>query len=603
MKKIILIILLLFTAINLFSQDFTVEKYICEINVSNEGWFDITENYDINFTAPKHGITRDILTTYDFQDINNVLSKRKISFSNVETPGHKFVRSPEFTEKFSGMMNLKIGDPNRLVTGLQHYEIKYRVNDALIKEDSVFQLYWNIKPNGWTADFKKIEFKINLPEGFNVSAENSFTYAGGNHSDTVSNDFEYFFNDNHYSGISREGYISLPGESVTVLIKIPSELFKSNATLLVKKNLIWPGILVALFGVFGLFWLRFGRDDKVIPVTSYYPPLGIDPALAGYLMDDGYNSNQLISFIPKWGAEGLLKIKEIQKESRLTPNDFELTKLAELPAGRPDYEQTIFRGIFEGSGFTVNLSEILKSQGLDQLSEMIDLNKVNIESSAKPIKISSLRNVFYLTMNKAQQQLSDKGMSFYKISGEKAMLISVGICILLTLALPAFMLYKFGFIAAISAFVACLILVWLSFTMRKKNLKGNSVYAELLGFYNFVKLADSERIKTLINDDPAYFEKTMSYALSFGMLEKWATNFDGLLSQPPKFYSHSNSIKNNHSFSMNNFGKSFGSSMRAAGATMVSSPSRSGSSGSSSHSSSGGGRSGGGFGGGGGGSW
>jgi len=95
----------------------------------------------------------------------------------------------------------------------------------------------------------------------------------------------------------------------------------------------------------------------------------------------------------------------------------------------------------------------------------------------------------------------------------------------------------------------------------------------------------------LLKESPSYFESTMGYALSFGAFAVWAKKFEAMNTQPPDWY---RSASGGH-FTMNNFSRSFNSSMSKASSYMVSSPSSSGSSG--------GGSSGGGFGGGGGGSW
>lgn len=103
-------------------------------------------------------------------------------------------------------------------------------------------------------------------------------------------------------------------------------------------------------------------------------------------------------------------------------------------------------------------------------------------------------------------------------------------------------------------------------------------------------MAEENKLKMLLKDSPTYFESTMSYALAFGLFDKWAKKFETLDLQPPNWYSSSAGV-----LSMHHFSNSFSNSIASAKTTMVSAP--------SSSSSSGGGSSGGGFGGGGGGSW
>ena len=51
-------LLLILLAINTgLAQDFTVQNYTVNITVHQEGYFDVVENYDLNFEIPK-GLVR-----------------------------------------------------------------------------------------------------------------------------------------------------------------------------------------------------------------------------------------------------------------------------------------------------------------------------------------------------------------------------------------------------------------------------------------------------------------------------------------------------------------------------------------------------------------
>tara|TARA_R110001592_G_C13099060_1_gene744022 strand:- start:1249 stop:1632 length:384 start_codon:yes stop_codon:yes gene_type:complete len=127
--------------------------------------------------------------------------------------------------------------------------------------------------------------------------------------------------------------------------------------------------------------------------------------------------------------------------------------------------------------------------------------------------------------------------------------------------------------------------------MIKKNAVGNQLLSELKGFKRFIKVAEENKLKMLLKEDPGYFENTMGYALAFGLFEKWARKFEALNVQPPNWYTSTG----NNALTMHNFSRSFSRTIAGTQSNMVSSPKSSGSSG--------GGSSGGGFGGGGGGSW
>ncbi|MCB0473042.1 MAG: DUF2207 domain-containing protein, partial [Flavobacteriaceae bacterium] len=221
MKSIFSLLLLFLTTITSFSQGFLVNNCKVDIYISEKGYFDVVENYDINFTEYKHGIYRTILTSYDLKDFEGKREKRKIWISHIEVPGHHFESPFDFVQKLSDRVDIKIGDKDKTIIGAQHYEIKYRVGNAFLFEGPVIRFYWNIKPDDWYADFEKIEFSVHAPEGITLSEENCFVYSGYTGISTLSDAFNLYYENNTLTGTSKSGYVSHKGDSVTVLINLP----------------------------------------------------------------------------------------------------------------------------------------------------------------------------------------------------------------------------------------------------------------------------------------------------------------------------------------------------------------------------------------------
>ena len=563
MKKIILFLVFLLVETVGFAQGFLVKEFTVDVFLNAEGYFDVVENYEIDFLVPKHGIYREIITDYKFKTAEGKTEKRKLVIENIEVPGHPFTTNFGIEQRTEGKIEIKIGNKSELVTGLQHYEIKYRVYNGFIFEDDLVEFYWNLKPHDWQTVFQKINFKIHAPKGSELSAQNCFIYAGNTGTTTPSTDFDYSYSNDIFSGQSHDFFYSLPGQDVTVLMKLPKNLIKENLiTPSPWQQYGWIGILVFLLLVFWFVWLKFGRDEKAILTTSYYPPKDIDPAMAGFLINDKEDTSDLISLFPHWASQGLIAMEEIPKAGLFGKSDMKLTRLGSIPINSPDYQHRIFSGLFNIWGDVV--------------------------------LVSNLRNMFYVTMSTAKKELHAAAQKYYEQDSTKVMNIAIIVAIVLGVLLCVIFLFVFGPVAAIVAPIVCVFIVFMSFYLQKKNSKGNAVFSELKGFKQFIKMAEINRIKELIKQDPQYFEKTMSYALTFGLLEEWAKKFDALDVQPPSWYTSSGTTGMMGIYA---FSKSFSGSIAIAGSTMVCSPSSSGSS------SSGGGSSGGGFGGGGGGSW
>lgn len=597
MKKYILIIFLLFATVTAFTQDFIVNNCKIEIFLQKEGYFDVVEDYDIDFSAPKHGIFRTFQTDYDLLDEHGKVSKRKIKISNVEVPNYKFKTPFRFQQKLEDEYKIKIGDKNTTLLGPQHYQIKYRAENAFLYEDNQIKFYWNIKPDGWLTVFKKIDFLIHAPEGVSLNNDNSFVYSGASGTSTESTDFQLDFEGNVVKGKSKEFFMSVPGQSVTVLINLPKD---SIGQYIPKWQFLseygWLLIIAVLFLVYFLVWLKYGKDDHVVAAINYYPPKGIDPAMAGFLIDDKGDNSDLIALIPYWGAQGLIKMEEIPKSGFFGHSDTKLTQINTLPPNPSPYEEIIFSGLFGGGSGKIILNGVEidnNNPAMDFVNQILQKNKINLNLNKGEVLISSLRNTFYTTMRSAHTLLSAAAQQYYVNESKKVQKISTIILVVLAVVLCPVFLLTFGILAAVCIVIACVFLIFMSFFLIKKNKLGNQVFGDLKGFKQFIKVADENRLKALLQEDPGYFEATMAYALAFGLFERWAKKFDALSVQPPDWYTSSN----RSAFNMLYFSKSFSGNISGMKSNMVSSP------GSSSSSSSGGGSSGGGFGSGGGGSW
>jgi uncharacterized membrane protein YgcG len=557
MKNLFFLIFSLLLSNCLFAQDFIVNNYSVDITLQKEGNFDVVEKYDLTFESPKHGIFRDIITRYDFLNTSGEQEERIIEISKIKVPNHHFEATSKFAQRLGDNVQIKIGEADINLEGAQHYEIIYSVKNAFIYEENQINFYWNIKPSDWYAPFNKIDFKVHLPDGVNLVKGNYFLYSGSIGSTAPASDFVTKYSNRIFSGATRPNMVSFDGEAVTVLLKLPLGSIQENKP-------IWPFwstygwtiILTFVYIAFYAIWKKHGKDDHVTTTTSYYPPKGMDPAMVGFLIDDSGDTSDMISLIPFWASRGYLTIEEIDNQGLFAKDDTKLTKLKELEDEALPYQKQIYNGLF---------------------------------ASKNEVLVSGLKEKFYTTMGTAKGGLKEAAQIYYVNKSRKIKNYTMGGIVLATLILAPTFIYFWGVIAFFAVIFTCILLLIVSQYFIKKNKEGSMILSELKGFKQFIKIAEENKLKMLLKEDPTYFESTMSYALAFGMFEKWAKKFDGLNLAPPTWY-YSTSGR---MMTMSHFSKSFNSSMSSAQSTMVSSPSSSG----------GGGSSGGGFGGGGGGSW
>src|SRR5690554_2684348 len=563
MKNLFLFLFVFLGILKGYTQDFEVDKAQVDIYISADGYFDVVENYDLTFTEYKHGIYRYIQTSYDLLTEDGKEEKRRIKIRKIEVPGYDFDADPDFIQKLSDNLEIKIGDKNVTVIGPQYYQIKYRVYDAFLFEKDQILFYWNVKPADWNTVFKQLDFTIHPPKNVGVSDDDFFVYSGDTGETEESDEFQVSFDNGVFTASSLDGFTSYQGDSVTVLLNLPQGSIKEIKPLWpFWTDYGWTLILGIMLVAFYWIWNKFGKDDKAVAAISYFPPKGIDPAMAGFLIDDSGDTEDLISLIPDWGSRGIIKMEEIPKKGWFGKSDTKLTRLNLLPKEAPTYEQEIFNGLF----------------GSD--SELVE----------KEVLISSLKDSFYIKMASAKELLKNEAQIYYDPIAKKMQTRTMVGIVIIGLLLFGLFLVTWGLFAALAIIPTSIFLLTMSVHLIKKNAKGNRALSDLKGFKQFIKVAEENKLKMLLQESPSYFENTMSYALAFGLFNQWAKKFEALNLQPPNWYSSTTGA-----MTMNNFSNSFSSSISSAKSTMISSP--------SSSSSGGGGSSGGGFGGGGGGSW
>lgn len=562
MKNLFLLLIAFLAILNGYAQGFVVDNARIDIYINGDGYFDVVENYNLTFSEYKHGIYRNIQTSYDLLTEDGTKENRRIKIRKIEVPKYKFDADFDFVQKLKDNLEIKIGDEDVTLIGPQQYQIKYRVFDAFLFEKNQIRFYWNIKASQWDAVFKQLDFSIHLPKDVSINEDDFFVYSGASGDSSTTEEFDVTLANGVITAKSKPDFVSYPGNSITALVNLPLNSVKEIKPFWpFWTKYGWSLILVAILLLFYGIWNKYGKDDSVVATISYFPPNGIDPAMAGFLIDDRADTPDLISLIPCWGSRGIISMEHIPKKGLFGKDDTKLTMLKTLPANSPDYEEEIFNGLFGNS-----------------------------ETSGKEVLISSLKDSFYTTMASAKEKLKNKAQVYYDKKANRVKLLSTIGFLVGNVVLFFLFLFFWGLWAALAVIPVTIFLLLMMHYMVKKNSEGNKILSDLKGFKQFIKVAEENKLKMLLNDSPNYFETTMGYALAFGMFDKWANKFEALNLQPPSWYNSPVGV-----MTMRNFSNSFSGAMTTAQNTMVSSPSNS--------SSSGGGYSGGGFGGGGGGSW
>ncbi|HSE83299.1 MAG TPA: DUF2207 domain-containing protein [Thermodesulfobacteriota bacterium] len=569
LMKLTLIVIFSFLISLLFSFPIHAEEirdFRVEIFISRDGSINVEENinYDFGYEL-RHGIYREIPYKYQvdqFRNYNLRMDVNKVTDFNGNPYNYEVTRG-------GGMVNIKIGDADKEITGVHGYRIQYGVQKAIDFFKDHDELYWNVTGNGWKIPIKeasaKVYFDGEIPKGVKADC---YTGALGSREKDCS--FNITSN-----GVEFDVLRSFsPGEGLTIVVGLPKGILKEpsslqNALWFIADNWFFAVPLLTLF-ILSYVWHTQCRDPEGggVVAVKYEPPKDLTPAEAGTLMDERADILDITSTIIDLAVRGYIKIEEVESTKYIffSDRDYKLIRLKESGGNElKNHERKVFSGVFTGKA----------------------------GDDANQVMVSDLRNKFYTHLPGIRKALYSELVSsgYFLTDPEKIRSIFkwVGIGIM---AASIYLIPHWGI--KLSIVVSGLLILIFSRFMPRKTQRGSLAKEEVMGFREFIERAERDRIERLAKDDPTLFDRVLPYALVFGLGDRWAEAFRDMYSQPPSWY---NSPNYTRSFSSNMFVNDLGRSLSVMNSSFASSPSRSGRSGF------GGGSSGGGRGGGGGGSW
>lgn len=523
----------------LLDDDYYIDTYHVDIEVGEDNTFHITETLTYNFVQAHHGMTRVIPLWHTRNREDGSESKIYAKVSNV-----KCSDPIASTERDSKNYTIQVGSADAYVHGEKTYTLSYDYamgKDPLRKAD---ELYFNIVGTEWECPIANISWEIHMPKAFDAT---SLGYSVGNYAasgydtdmlqSTVTDQTitgSYAGNLNAYEGITvrctlREGYF----------------IYKIN---------YMPYVLVALVVLLCaiLFWFT-GKEDKVIPVISFEPPEGYNPLDVAFVEKEAVSNTDMAALLIYLANKGYLRIEQNKGK-----DSFSMTKIKDYD-GDNNIEALYMKGLFRRGNMAST-----KSLAKDSFYEDVDK-----------------------CITKENKKMKEK--KFFFPTAMPKFLYFIGACVVAVVFFNAFA--PKTWIAFVVCGIADIILALFMFFGSKRTKAGNQVYGQILGFKEFIKKAELDRLKMLVEENPSYYYDIMPYAYVLGLSDQWIENFETMHMPEPDWYS-----------GRDPFGDAVFYSMVRSANACATAPETSGG-GSSGGGFSGGGFSGGGSGGGGGGAW
>jgi uncharacterized protein (TIGR04222 family) len=574
-----------------------IQSYDVAMTIERDGTLRIVETITYNFgDVQKHGIARDLVQREHFDRDHDRRYKIHVegAVDGAGTP------VPVQTSTTGPYLHVRIGDPNKTVTGVNRYVLTYTVLGAPKSFADHDELYWDAIGNQWTVPIYDVTVTVAGPVEFTKFAcfsgpPGSFVPCG-----------DGFGAGNFDAKATFTQRYLAEGSGLTIVVAMPKGTIQPPPQPIIEKRKTFVDAFaitklttglaggLALLGVALVVVLatRRGRDrrysgsevdaamgnvsgdEELVPIlhrergpVEYIPPENIRPGQVGTLVDEQANLLDVTASIVDLAVRGFLTIAEVEPEHHHRHPDYELTATPGKGKGTPlPYEQLLLHELFD-----------------------------NRDS----VKLSDLKYKFRASLAKIQDAMYDDTVAqgWYRIRPDRTRgrWVGLGVLVLaLGIGLTALIAYTTSFgLVPLALVVTAIALLIAAGHMPARTAKGTAMLSRVRGFRRLFDEGE-EDVRAHFAEQHDIFSQYLPFAIVFGCTKKWAKTFEGLAAEQVNsgWYVGSRPFD---ALVLANAVDHFGTA--ATGSMYASMPSSSGSSGFS------GGFSGGGGGGGGGGSW
>ncbi|MGB7220787.1 MAG: DUF2207 domain-containing protein [Vicinamibacterales bacterium] len=614
----IAIVVLLAPTLVSADEGWVIERLDFRLAIQPSGSIEAAEALDVDFRGlARHGIFRDIVSLLGYDGTSN--RRYDINLGGVTDTNQRPHQAQTTTE--GSITRLRIGDPDRTISGKQTYRIAYRLDGALNAFADHDELYWNAT-GVWPVRVERAVVRVTAPVGA-IERADCFQGRPGStercEAQLTPDEATFTATRTLAEGEQmtivaglRKGAVAQP---MPLLIARPRRVVAPPLDILhvlfdrtpVFVALTLAGFAAAFGGV-GLLWWTFGRDrryasihylsqnlqEQRVPlfgsdpvVVEFEPPKGMRPGQMGLLFDESADTLDVTATIVDLAVRGYLTITELPRSNLrawLGTTDYQLDRLKEADAGLLEYERIVLNGLFDSG-------------------------------SASRRKLSDLKENFYADLLKAKKALIadavERGWFPRDPNAVRTAWHVVAVAVALAgVALTIYLGFRWGAgLVGLPVVAAGTLLLVVADAMPRRTAKGREATRRALGFARYINTA--ERHQQAFAERANLFTSYLPYAIAMKCIDRWAQAFKDIDARPETAGWYVGSSRfDAGSFDAGSFSSniaSFSSSISFAMAVARpadSTPGGSGESGFSDSGSSGsGGSSGGGGGGGGGGSW
>lgn len=535
-----------------------VQEFTAEYTLQADGRVLVSEEIIYDFQASeRHGIFRTLSKQHP-QGASAWYKERflDIAVQSVERNGE--VTPYEVTDGRSEI-KVRVGDPDRTITGEHRYTIQYTVDGALSTTDRGQEFYWNVTGSEWSVPLARVQARVVAAKaelladdyacyqgrsGTNQECDSATTTAGAARQFTATN--------------------VQPGEELTIAVAVTDAVTPRSTE---RWSMVWlllAGLAVWVVGLGVWVWRYRTQDDPDHPIVPQYEPYDdYLPMYTGLLFNGRLDARDIAAGILYLAEQGFLQIERTENKVwwLFSTTDYELTLQRPITDAPTRFLRTVATLLFT------------ESATVPQTKRLSELEKYK----------SKNRKIIVNLQKELQKDLQDAGFMVRTVTVKEIGWAFVPGIILAILA----WWWQWEVVAMVVGVAVVVVLVLV--LQPRRTARGYDALLHIKGFREFLRLTDSERF-TFHNapaKNPQTFMEYLPYAIALGVEKEWAEVFADVTIPQPEWYSDTTQ-RSFSAVALTNDLSSFSSALASSSATSGSS---------------GGGSAGGGAGGGGGGSW
>ncbi|MDR0416381.1 MAG: DUF2207 domain-containing protein [Propionibacteriaceae bacterium] len=500
------------------------------VEVRPDGTLAVTETLDVVFAGRGHGpyvsfVTRMALADDD-PDSADWYRALDYDFGRVTSPTG--APTPTAVETAESGLLLRIGDPDRYVSGAHTYVIPYTLSGALNGADQTGagdELWWNIVGTGWQLPIDQVTVRVTGPAA--VSQVDCWSGPGAACDDgRAAGDAATFAQ----AGIN-------PGGGLTIAVGWPAGTFPGVKRLLVTKNplafafapaalplALAAGLTVGAVIVIVLIRRR-GRDERFggLPPGSlpapgeaptvvreevrdapvqFHPPNGVPPGQLGALVRERAVMADVTATLVDLAVRGHYRFVQTDKSK-----SFVLERdLAVEPPAAP-FERQLYNGVFRGGETRVTRRQLERRQfgtvmleARQRVGRDLARQKWYRQAPAVVVLIWATLGFAVLAAGAVGgvglgYWLGGNGHRGWAYLGLPAVVLGIG-CMAVARAMPI------------------------------RTPVGSALASQGFGFKKYLETAEADQIRWEEGED--IFSRYLPYAIAFGCADRWARVFEDL---------------------------------------------------------------------------